>query len=178
MPLAAKAVLLVVVIAAGIFDLRYRRIPNWLTLSGILAGIGMHLLSSGRHGVGEALLGFGCSLLLYLPLYFLRGMGAGDVKLMAAVGAIAGPLNWVLIFLMTAILGGIVSFIYVLYRKRLHDTLWNVGIIVAEIGHGRTPVLRDPKLDVRSQEALRMPHGALIALGCMVFLVFGASFYA
>jgi prepilin peptidase CpaA len=123
-----------------------------------------------------ALLGIGCSLLVYIPLYLVRGMGAGDVKLMAAVGAIAGPRNWLGIFLATAILGGIVSFVYVLSRKRLQETLLNLSVIVNELVHVRAPVIRDPNLDIRSAGALRMPHGALIAVGVVTFLIFGSRF--
>lgn len=178
MPLLVKIVLLCTVVAAGLYDLRYRRIPNWLNLSAMAIGVTLNLLLFASHGFVLALLGIGCSLLVYIPLYLLRGMGAGDVKLMAAVGAIAGPRNWLGIFLVTAILGGIVSFIYVLSRKRLHETLLNLSLIVTELLHVRAPAIRDPGLDVRSAGALRMPHGALIALGAVTFIVFGSRLLA
>jgi prepilin peptidase CpaA len=176
MPLVVKIVLLCTVLAAGVYDLRYRRIPNWLNVSAMSIGVALNLLLFAGHGVVFALLGIGCSLLVYIPLYLVRGMGAGDVKLMAAVGAIAGPRNWLGIFLATAILGGIVSFIYVLSRRRMHETLLNLSIIVTELLHARAPVIRDPNLDVRSAVALRMPHGALIAVGVVTFLIFSSHF--
>lgn len=176
MPWMVKIVLLCTVFAAGWFDLRYRKIPNWLNLTGIGAGLAMNLLLFAGHGAVLAGLGIGCSLLVYVPLYLVRGMGAGDVKLMAAVGAIAGPRNWLGIFLATAILGGIVSLLYVLYRKRLHETASNLAVIVGELVHGRAPADRDARLDVRNREALGMPHGALIALGVIAFLTFGSRF--
>ena len=176
MPPVVKIVLVCTVLAAGLYDLRYRRIPNWLNLAAMSAGVVLNLLLFAGHGFALALLGIGCSLLVYLPLYLVRGMGAGDVKLMAAVGAIAGPRNWIGIFLATAILGGIVSLIYVLCRRRLHETLLNLGVIVTELLHVRAPIIRDPNLDIRSAGALRMPHGALIAVGVVTFLIFGSRF--
>jgi prepilin peptidase CpaA len=175
MPLALKVILICTVLAAGIFDLRYRRIPNWLNLSAITLGLGVNVVLFEVHGFLLALLGLGCSLLVYVPLYLVRGMGAGDVKLMAAVGAIVGPMNWLWIFLFTAILGGIVSLAYVVFRRRLHQTLLNLALVVTELSRVRLPAAREAHLDIRHDEALRVPHGAVIALGAMAFLVLGSK---
>jgi prepilin peptidase CpaA len=175
MPVSLKVVLICTVLAAAIFDLRYRRIPNWLNLSAIVLGIGLNVLVFEVHGFILALLGLGCSLLVYVPLYLVRGMGAGDVKLMAAVGAIVGPMNWLCIFLFTAILGGVVSLIYVVFRKRLNQTLLNLVLVLTELARVRLPADREARLDIRHGEALRVPHGAVIALGAMVFVVLGSK---
>ena len=175
MPVSLKVVLVCTVLVAGVFDLRYRRIPNWLNLSAISLGLAVNILLFEVHGFFAALLGMGCSLLVYVPLYLVRGMGAGDVKLMAAVGAIVGPWNWFCIFLFTALLGGIVSLIYAVLRKRLHQTLFNLALIVTELARVRLPARREARLDIRHDEALRLPHGAVIALGVMTFLVLGSK---
>jgi len=175
MPVSLKVVLICTVLAAGAFDLRYRRIPNWLNLSAIALGLGVNLFLFEFHGFVLALLGLGCSLLVYVPLYLVRGMGAGDVKLMAAVGAIVGPTNWLYIFLFTAVLGGVVSLLYVVFRRRLHQTLLNLTLIVTELARVRLPAAREASLDIRHGEALRVPHGAVIALGAMTFLVLGSK---
>jgi prepilin peptidase CpaA len=173
MRLPLEVALVCTVVVAGIFDLRYRRIPNWLNVSGIALGLLLNICLFSVHGLVLALCGFGCSLLIYVPLYLLRGMGPGDVKLMAAVGAIAGPLNWLCIFLLTALLGGAVSLIYVGLRRRLQQTFVNTSVLVTELIHVRLPAARESRLDVRNQEALRMPHGCVIALGAMAFLAVG-----
>ncbi len=98
-------------------------------------------------------------------------MGAGDVKLMGAVGAIAGAGNWVAIFLITAIIGGIVALVVIASHKRFQQTLLNLAVIGAELLHFRMPFASEKRLDVRSSEALRLPHGAVIAAGCIVFLL-------
>src|SRR5947209_15767167 len=97
-----KIALVVLVVLSGAFDLRTRKIPNWLTAGGILAGLALQCWTEGIHGFTVAMLGMGFAILVYLPLYFLRGMGAGDVKLMAGVGAVCGPAIWFHVFLATA----------------------------------------------------------------------------
>lgn len=175
MPTLLKILLLSTVLAAGIYDLRFRRIPNWLNLSGVVLGLGLNTLLLAGHGFALALLGLGCSLAVYLPLYLIRGMGAGDVKLMAAVGAMAGPRNWLIIFIATALLGGVVSLLFIAWKKRFHQTGLHLAVILAELSHGRLPSRREPCLDVRDARALRIPHGALIATAAIAFLLLGAT---
>jgi prepilin peptidase CpaA len=94
------------------------------------------------------------------------------VKLMAAVGAIAGPWNWLGIFLATALLGGVVSLVFVAFKRRLHQTCFNVALVVAELSQFRLPSKSDSQLDIRHPRAVGMPHGVLIALGALAFLIF------
>ncbi len=175
MPVVLKIALLCVVVLAAIYDLRFRRIPNWVSLSGIVLGFGCNTLLLGLHGLREAGLGLLCAALVYMPLYLVRGMGAGDVKLMAAVGAIAGPESWLQIFLATALIGGIVSLAVIAGKHRFRQTLGNVGVIVTELLHFRAPVETDSRLDYRHKQAIRLPHGAAIAGGSIAFLLFTAS---
>src|SRR5580692_4136504 len=90
---AAQILLGMLTLVAAVFDIRYRRIPNWLVLSGMVAGLAWGLYSSGWSGLGHAAAGLGLGFAMYFPLYLLRARGAGDVKLLAAVGAISGPVN-------------------------------------------------------------------------------------
>jgi len=174
MPILIQVVLIAVVLTAGIYDLRYRRIPNWLNLSGIILGLGINTLLFEGHGLEEASLGLLCALAVYVPLYLIRGMGAGDVKLMAAVGAIAGPANWLGIFIATAFFGGFVALVIVAVKKRFHQTCLNLILILVELSRCRLPAQRDSRLDIHNSEALRIPHGALIATGSIAFLLFSA----
>ena len=89
-------VLLTVAIIGGWMDLRTRRIPNWLNLSGVILGIGLNALFSHEKGFKLAITGLGLALLIYVPLYLIRAMGAGDVKFMAAIGALVGLAGGVL----------------------------------------------------------------------------------
>jgi prepilin peptidase CpaA len=177
-----EIVLVVVLLVAAAYDIRYRRIPNWLTAGGVLMGFALNafllahppsVLSLG--GLLFSLKGFGLAFGLYFFLYALRAMGAGDVKLMAAIGAMVGWQNWFGIFLVTAILGGIAAMAFSLFRGRLKKTFWNVGFIVSEMSHGRPAYLKNEELDVRSKKSVGLPHGAVIAAGTFVFLVAGIA---
>jgi prepilin peptidase CpaA len=170
-------VLLIVVLVAAGYDLRYRRIPNWLTASGVLAGLAMNtFLLQGWQGVKLSLIGLAVGFGVYFVLYALRAMGAGDVKLMAAVGTVVGPSYWFRIFLITAMLGGVLAILFSLLKKRLGSTFWNVGFILSEMARGRPAYLGKEELDVRSEKALRMAHGAIIALGTIVYLGLAAYY--
>ncbi len=165
-------VLLTVAIIGGWMDLRTRRIPNWLNLSGVILGIGLNTLFSQEKGFKLAITGLGLALLIYVPLYLIRAMGAGDVKFMAAVGALAGSENWLGVFFTTAILGGIASLCLIAARNRLEVTVSNLSTITHELIRGRLPFHKDPSLDVHDRRALGLPHGTVIAISVCIFLVF------
>ena len=174
-PPGAEAVLLALVLGAAVYDVMYRRIPNWLNVLGALAGIALNtFLYSGLSGALFALKGLGLAFGVYVVLYALRAMGAGDVKLMAAVGAIVGWENWVGIFILTAIIGGIMAVVLTLSRGRLKKTLFNVSFILSEMKSGRPAYLKNEELDVKNKKALGLPHGAVIAVGSIFFLAFAA----
>src|SRR5580693_1842359 len=149
----------ILVAVAAIFDIRYRRIPNWLVLAGLVVGIAWNVYSSGLSGLARASEGLGLGFILYFPLYLIRARGAGDVKLLAAVGAIAGPGNCVWIFLLTAILGGIIAVILLMSRGRVRKTFFNVGWIIRDLVHFRAPYKSSDELDVTTTSGLRLPHG-------------------
>ena len=176
MPPASQALLLLLVIPAAVFDYRQRRIPNWLVLAGVLAGIAMNAFltydsPSATTGILFSLKGLGLAFLVYFPLYLVRGMGAGDVKLMAAVGAIVGWVLWLWILFFTAILGGITAVIVVLSKGRVHRTLQNLWMILVSLRYGQAPYATNPELDVSSDQGVRLPHGVIIAVGAIGFLV-------
>jgi prepilin peptidase CpaA len=168
--LPVKAILLILVIVAAVWDIRSRRIPNWLTLSGVLAAFAAHTWLGGGVGALLSLKGLGVAMLIYFPLYALRGMGAGDVKLMAAVGALTGAGNWFGVFLFTAMIGAVIAIIVSLAVGRLKKTIWNVGYLLRELVSFRAPYIAREELDVQSSKALRLPHGMVIALGVIALL--------
>ena len=180
LPPILQVVLALVVVIAAVYDVRYRRIPNWLTLSGVLLGLGLNwwvgsqLGADAGFGVLRALKGLGLAFVIYFPLYILRGMGAGDVKLMSAVGAIAGAANWFGIFILTNILGGIVAVCLLLSKGRLRNSLGNLGYMLKELAFFRAPYMQREELDVKNPKAVTLPHGLMIMLGSIAFLVAAA----
>src|SRR5205085_4465981 len=136
-------VLLALLIVAAIYDIRYRKIPNWLTVGGVLLGLAINFgIGPPEGGIVFALEGFIAGFGVYLFLYVLRAMGAGDVKLMAAVGSMVGWQNWFGIFLITAVVGGVLSIVVSLAKRRLGKTLFNVGFILHEMKSLRPAYLK------------------------------------
>ncbi len=170
MPAILNVALIALVVTAAVYDFRFRRIPNWLNLTGVIAGLALNTLLFSYHGFGAGLAGILLPLALYIPLYLLRAMGAGDAKLMAAVGAIAGPRNWIAIFLCTALAGGLVAVVIAAKRKRLRRTVMNTGLLAAELMNFQAPAERHEELDVRNSRSLRSPHGVAIAAGSLCFI--------
>jgi prepilin peptidase CpaA len=160
----------ILVAIAAIFDIRSRRIPNWLVLAGLIVGVGWNVYSSEWSGLLRAAEGLGLGFILYFPLYLIRARGAGDVKLLAAVGAVVGPGNCWWIFLLTAVLGGAIALILLMFRGRMRKTLFNVGMIIEDLLHFRAPYRSSDELDVTTNKGLRLPHGAMIAVGTLAFL--------
>jgi prepilin peptidase CpaA len=160
----------ILVIVAAVYDIRWRRIPNWLTLSGVAIGIGLNTFLFEINGLWFSLEGLGLAFVVYFLLYMVRAMGAGDVKLMAAVGAAAGPLNWLGILVLTSLAGALAGIVLIAFKGRIAKTLTNMGIILKSLGRGRAPYRASEELDVSSDKGMRLPHGALIALGTLGFL--------
>jgi prepilin peptidase CpaA len=168
-PVVFQIVLALVVIVAAAYDVRFRRIPNWLVLAGLVLGIGLNTFLFEWSGLRHSLFGLGLGFLVYFPLYLLRGMGAGDVKLMAAIGSIVGAANWLGIFLITAVLGGLIAIILLLFRGRLRNSLWNVAFLVQRLSTLKAPYARE-ELDISSPKSMKLPHGLVIACGSLLFL--------
>lgn len=162
------ALLLALAVLAGGWDAFTRRIPNWLTLPAAIVGLAWHGYRDGWRGLGFALGGWLLGLVVLLPLFALGGMGAGDVKLLAAAGALAGPQGLVVIFIYTGLCGGIAAVALALARGRLGATLRNTARLVFLLGGGKMDEAR--KLD---PAAGRLPYGVVIAAGCAVFLWIG-----
>src|ERR1043166_8914858 len=137
----------ILVAIAATYDIRYRRIPNWLVLAGIVAGSLWNLSASGWSGRGRSAAGLGLGFILYFPLYLLRARGAGDVKLLAAAGAIAGPQNCIWIFLLTAVLGGLIALVVLALHGRVRKTLFNVAWIMRDLMQLRAPYRSSEELD-------------------------------
>src|SRR5579864_1491700 len=171
------AALIAVVFTAAVFDVRYRRIPNWVSVSGVVFGITLNaIVYRGLPGVVFSLKGIALSFSIYFVLYALRAMGAGDVKLMAAVGSLVGWQDWLGVFFISAIVGGILALIIVARRGRVQRTFRNVGFILSQMARLRPAYLAREELDVRSPQAVSLPHGAVIAVATLFFLSITAHF--
>jgi len=118
---------LIVLAVATFTDLRNRRIPNWLVLPFLVAGIAVSAYLHGWHGLGQSFGGLGLGLLLYGFLFWMGGMGAGDVKLAAAIGAWIGPSQLFIALIVTAMAGGIMVLGWALFGGFLKDLFKGAG---------------------------------------------------
>jgi prepilin peptidase CpaA len=107
----------------------------------------------------------------------LRAMGAGDVKLMAAVGSIAGPQNWIVILICTALAGGVIAIAVAIRNKRLQRTLINVAVLAGELSRLHPPAAHNETLDVKNTRSMRLPHGVAIAAGSLAFLLLNPTLH-
>ena len=166
LPSAAFGAIAIGMVIATIVDIRTRRIPNELTAA--MAGVGVGLSATGVSGVPlwASALGFVVGLLLMMPGHVLGATGAGDVKLMAAGGAILGPTMVVKAFLFTAIAGGVLAVLVAIRRRRLTATLSSTGRLVAGSADTRELLRSAPA-------ASRFAYGPAIAAGTIVAALVG-----
>ena len=148
---------------ASAFDLARRRIPNRLLAIGLLTALMLHLASANPAALLTTYLaGFALGLLMFLPLYLLGGMAAGDVKLMAAVGAFLGPAMVFQASLATYCVGGVMALLIVLARGHGRAAFANLGalLVLLRFGAAAPAALRQSVPSVGG-----MPYAVAIALG-------------
>lgn len=152
--------------AAGVTDWRSRRIPNWLTITGLLVGIAANAAVGGLAGVKFALLGAGLGLLLLLPFVFLRSLGAGDWKLAGALGAFVGPGVLLDLLMGSIFVAGIMALGLVIYKRRLLETLRNIGRM---LGSMLTFHMPGAEVSLDNPQSLKIPYGVALALTTLLY---------
>jgi prepilin peptidase CpaA len=154
--------------AAVVTDVRSRRIPNWLTGSMMVAGIAFAWSGIGAVTPGQAALGIAAGLLLMMPGHIIGATGAGDVKLMAAVGAFVGPPLVLNAFLGTALAGGLFAVAVAARRGRLIATIEGTGQLVTAPSAARMEIEAPAR-------ANRFAYGPAIAVGSLVAVLLTAK---
>jgi prepilin peptidase CpaA len=158
-----------VLIEAAIIDGRALRVPNWLTYHFLLGGL-IYAYCAGPEGhLLWSLAGAAVGLMALLPLYAIGGMGAGDVKLMAGVGAWIGPTLTTWAFLSTAIIGGIMGLAMMIYSKEFIRHFSQMQTIYREILTVKDPSALSEIAGKRKPEMLLLPYGIPIAVGTISY---------
>jgi len=143
-------------------DIVSRRVPNWLIGVGLLAGLAFSLLSLRGLGAEESLRGILTGFAVFLPIYLVRALGAGDVKLMATVGAFLGPIPTLGAALLTLLAGGVLSLIVALWSGSLMRVLSNMRLM----GMIALSACRNSRMSMRDvQTTGRLPYALAIAVG-------------
>jgi prepilin peptidase CpaA len=162
--------LLALVLAAAAWDWRSRRIPNALTIGGGLAGIVLAGLGAGAGpSFLAALTGCAVAFALLLPLYALHVTGAGDVKLMAAIGAFLGPFDAAWSVLFTFIAGGLLALAWVAWQRALPHLAANLRSAVLASMSGQSPAALFVSVG-------RLPYALAICVGTLACLVLRQPF--
>jgi prepilin peptidase CpaA len=168
-PAAVAWLVTIVLIEAAIIDGRQLRVPNWLTFHFAAAGLAYAYWAHGWQGLAWSFQGAGLGLLTLLPLYAIGGMGAGDVKLMAGMGAWMGPAVTLGAFAASAIAGGVIALGMIVGSGRVFHHWATFQMIGREI-----LVIRDPSaLAVRAAERkptmTLLPYAIPIAVGSISY---------
>ncbi len=158
--------------AGAVSDVRSRRIPNLLTGASVVLGLLLHLGVGGWRQMGMAAAAGLVGGAVFFVFFVVGGMGAGDVKLMSAVSAIAGFGHLEEMFLAIALVGGLMAVALAVARGRLKATLANVGSLIHH--HALAGALPHPDLNLANPKTLRLPYGLPIAAGCWIVLLMQA----
>ena len=160
---ASSDIALACALLASVTDVKSRRIPNLLTGPAMLAGLSLHLAIGGWSGFANS---FGALLLCgaaFMLIHLAGGMGAGDVKLIAAQGSLLGLSDVPALLAFTAICGGVAALVLAAKHGRLRATVLNAGTILAH--HSRQGLVPHPELNVKNSTSLRLPYAIAIAGG-------------
>ncbi len=157
----------VVALAIATFtDLRSRRIPNWLVFPFMGAGIGVQAWLHGWHGVAQSLEGFALGAALFGVLAAMGGMGMGDVKLFAGIGAWIGPGQLMLALVITGVSGGLMALGWALVGGFAGELLKGSGDLL--LGWRKRGTIAPPELKLTNPLARKMPYAPAIAIGTLI----------
>ena len=157
---------LIVLAVATYTDLRSRRIPNWLVFPFLFSGIAVSGWMYGWHGIGQSLAGMGLGAVIYGFFFWMGGMGMGDVKLCAAIGAWIGPSQLLLAVVIAGMAGGIMAIGWAAFGGFLGELFTGTGDLV--FGWRKRGQLPHPDLVLSNPKTRKMPYAPAIAIGTLM----------
>jgi prepilin peptidase CpaA len=146
------------------YDVRYRRIPNAFVIATFTAGVAMNTIFGGLQGTYTSFAGCGLAFLLMFMLHIFGAMGAGDVKLFAAIGAVTGAHLVLPTFLIVVLTGGLLAIVSIVRAGIVMSTMHRV----LQIFVGMLPGWQMPKFAVPADRRYTIPYGVAITLGSLI----------
>ena len=157
---------LALTLSAALLDWRSRRIPNWLTVPGFLSGVTLHVVLNGWQGLRFALAGGALALFLLFPLVMLRALGAGDWKLMGAVGAFLGWKLFLFVMFGSILASGIIAMVQMIRVGRVAETFRNMWTLLK--GFFVFGLKKNPQISLDNPRLLKLPFGVAVAAATIV----------
>ncbi len=153
-------------LTVGITDLRWRRIPNWLTYPAIPCAVILHSMAGGWHGAKLSLLGTALGLGLLLPFVLIRSLGGGDWKLVGGLGAFFGPQRLMEVLVWAVLINGVMALCLIIWRRRVGQTLRNMGRMFAAFFSLHLP---GSDLTIENPNATKVPFGVAAAIAVLLY---------
>lgn len=157
---------------AAYIDGKELRVPNWLTYPMVLSGLIYSGVVGGWNGLGAGLIGMCVGLITLLPLYSIGGMGAGDVKLMAGIGAWLGAAATWYAFLATVVVGALMAVVMVIWRGAWEKHYGQFLLIVNEITTIKDPRKLSEIAAERKPRMFLLPYGIPICIGSIAYFAY------
>ena len=164
--IVSSALLVPLAVVITYYDARYRRIPNAFVLATLVAGLSINSMFGGLAGALASLGGCALAFALMFMLHIFGAMGAGDVKLFAAIGSVVGASLVVPTFLVVVLVGGALAVVTMFRAGTVRETLWRV----VQIFVGFLPGWEMPRFSVPAERRYTIPYGVAITLGSLISL--------
>lgn len=162
----------VTLIVAAYIDGKQLKVPNWITFPMVLSGLLFNTFSGGWGGLQLGLIGMAVGLLCLLPLYSVGGMGAGDVKLMAGIGAWLGASITFSAFCVSVVVGAVMAVLMVARRKAWAHHYANCLMIASEFSQIKNPRELSQIAAERKPRMLLLPYGIPICIGSIGYFLY------
>jgi len=158
------------VLLASWMDLRYHKVPNWLNLFIIVSGFTAQSVCHGWMGLWQGLLGMLLGFGLLIIPWLMHAMGAGDVKLMAAIGVWLGPVLTLRAFCVGAILAGAIAVVMIVLGRRLWHAYFNMSLIMTKLRSFKTAFSEFGSVKVLQSTSQLLPYGVPLSIGALVVM--------
>lgn len=156
----------VIVLAIATFhDVRSCRIPNWLVLPFLVAGVAVSCWTRGWHGLEQSCLGMGLGAFVFGFFFVMGGMGMGDVKLCAAIGAWIGPAQLLLALVVTGMAGGVMALCWAIGGGFVGELFNGTGELI--FGVKKRGLRPHPELVLDNPLTRKLPYAPAIAIGTL-----------